>query len=80
MAWSHVGDDAIVLPTGKSRQRREAIIPLYDELRAVLERIPKRATTILTSARRRPPLRGRIVIFISMICVKPRRPSSPWRV
>jgi integrase len=54
LSWSHVGDDAIVLTTGKSRHRREAIIPLYSELRDVLARIPKRATTILTSSRRRP--------------------------
>jgi hypothetical protein len=54
VAWSHVGDDAIVLATGKSRHRREAIIPLYGALRDVLTRIPKRATTILTSSRRRP--------------------------
>jgi integrase len=54
LSWSHVGDDAIVLTTGKSRHRREAIIPLYDGLRAVLARIPKRATTILTSSKRRP--------------------------
>lgn len=54
VAWSHVGEDAIVLRTGKSRQRREAIVPLYDGLRALLERIPKRATTILTSSRGKP--------------------------
>jgi integrase len=54
VAWSHIGDDAIVLRTGKSRQRREVIIPLYDDLRAVLARIPKRATTVLTSARHQP--------------------------
>lgn len=54
VAWSHVGADAIVLTTGKSRHRREAIIPLYGALRDVLGRIPKRATTILTSSRRRP--------------------------
>jgi integrase len=54
VAWSHVGDDAIALRTGKSRQRREAIIPLYDDLRAVLERIPKTATTVLTTTRRKP--------------------------
>jgi len=54
VAWSHVGDDAIVLTTGKSRHRREAIIPLYGALRDVLARIPKRATTILASSRRRP--------------------------
>jgi integrase len=54
LSWSHIGDDAIVLRTGKSRQRREAIIPLYDDLRTVLERIPRRATTVLTSARARP--------------------------
>ena len=54
LSWSHVGADAIVLTTGKSKHRREAIIPLYDALRDVLERIPKRATTILTSSHRRP--------------------------
>ncbi|MCW5692941.1 MAG: tyrosine-type recombinase/integrase [Pseudolabrys sp.] len=54
LSWSHVGDDAIVLATGKSRHRREAIIPLYGALRDVLARIPKRATTILTNSRRRP--------------------------
>lgn len=54
LSWSHVGDDAIVLTTGKSRHRREAIIPLYSGLRDVLARIPKRATTILTGSKRRP--------------------------
>jgi integrase len=48
VAWSHVGDEAIMLTTGKSSHRREAIIPLYGALRDVLTRIPKRATTILT--------------------------------
>lgn len=54
LAWSHVEEDAIVLTTGKSRHRREAIIPLYGALRDLLTRIPKRATTILTNSRRRP--------------------------
>jgi integrase len=54
LCWSHVGDDAIVIATGKTNQRREAIIPLYDGLREVLARIPKRSTTILTNSRRRP--------------------------
>jgi integrase len=54
LSWAHVGDDAIVIATGKGRRhRREAIIPLYDELRDVLARIPKRATTILTNTRKR---------------------------
>ena len=42
LSWSHVGDDAITITTGKSKQRREAIIPLYDGLREVLAAIPKR--------------------------------------
>jgi integrase len=54
LGWSHIGDDAIVLRTGKSKHRKEAIIPLYDDLRALLARIPKRATTVLTSARHCP--------------------------
>ena len=54
LCWSHVGDEAIVIATGKSGQRCEAIIPLYDALRAVLARIPTHSTVILTNARRRP--------------------------
>jgi integrase len=54
LSWSHVEEDAIKLATGKSRGRREAIIPLYDGLRDVLARIPKHSTTILTSHRRQP--------------------------
>ena len=54
VSWSHVGDDAIVVTTGKSRHRREVIIPLYDALRSVLASIPKRATTILTNSRCQP--------------------------
>jgi integrase len=54
LSWSHVGADAITLTTGKSRGRREAIIPLYGDLRDLLARMPKRATTILTSSKRRP--------------------------
>ena len=54
LAWSHVGADAIVIGTSKSKQRREAIVPLYDGLKAVLVSIPKRSTTILTNSRQRP--------------------------
>lgn len=54
LSWSHVGPTAIVMKTGKSNGKREAIIPLYAELREVLSRIPKRATTILTSSKKRP--------------------------
>lgn len=54
LSWSRVSENAIILTTSKSRHRREAIIPLYGALRGVLARIPKRATTILTSSKRRP--------------------------
>jgi integrase len=54
LSWSHIGEDAITFATGKSRGRREAIIPLYDDLRELLTRIPKRATTVLTNSKRRP--------------------------
>ena len=54
LSWSHVGEDAITLATGKSRGRREAVIPLYDDLRNVLARIPRRSTTILTNSKCRP--------------------------
>ncbi len=54
LSWSHVGEDAITISTGKSKHKRQAIIPLYDELRQLLARIPRRATTILTNSKRRP--------------------------
>jgi integrase len=54
LSWSHIGEDAIVITTGKSNHKREAIIPLYDALRDVLKQIPKRSTTILTNRRHQP--------------------------
>jgi integrase len=54
LSWSHIQDDAIGIATGKSRGRREAIVPLYDGLREVLARIPKRSTTVLTNKSGRP--------------------------
>jgi integrase len=33
LSWSHIEEDATRVSTGKGRGRREAIIPLYDELR-----------------------------------------------
>ena len=54
LSWSHIGDDAITITTGKSKHRRTAIIPLYDGLRGVLAAVPKRSTTILTNVRRHP--------------------------
>src|SRR5262249_8132194 len=42
------------LLTGKSRGRREAIIPLYDQLREVLARTPKHSPIILTNSHHRP--------------------------
>jgi integrase len=54
LAWSHIGEDAITIATSKSRRRVTAIIPLYDELRNVLARIPKRSPKVLTNNRHRP--------------------------
>jgi integrase len=54
LSWSHVGENEITITTGKSKHRRTAIIPLYDDLRQILAAIPKRSTTILTNVRRRP--------------------------
>jgi len=54
LSWSHVGENAIVLSTGKSRHRREAVIPLHADLRTLLERIPRRSPVILTNTRKQP--------------------------
>jgi integrase len=54
LSWSHIKDDRIEISTGKSNHQRTAVIPLYDDLRAVLARIPKRSTRVLTNSRHRP--------------------------
>jgi integrase len=54
LSWSHIGEDAIVISTSKSNHRREAVIPLYDDLKAVLARIPKRSPIVLTNSHGRP--------------------------
>lgn len=91
LSWSHVSADAIVIMTGKSKRRREAIVPLYDDLKKVLAGIPKRSTTILTNSRHRPwtrmasaPLSTRrklppawpTPVYIFTICGARRRPGS----
>ena len=54
LSWSHVQGETIIITTGKSRHRREAIVPVYDDLRQLLASIPKRSTAILTNSRARP--------------------------
>jgi integrase len=54
LSWSHVRENHIAIATGKSKQRREALIPLYDDLRDVLAHIPKRSTAVLTNSLHRP--------------------------
>lgn len=54
LSWSHIGKDAIIMRTGKSRGKAEALVPLYQELRDLLASIPKRSTVVLTNSRKRP--------------------------
>lgn len=49
LSWTHVREHSIEIRTGKSGQRKTAVIPIYQELRALLREIPQRATTILTN-------------------------------
>lgn len=54
LAWSHVGENAIVMTTGKSRHKREVVVPIYGELRELFAEIPKRSTIVLTNSRKSP--------------------------
>jgi integrase len=54
LSWSHVGENEIVIRTGKSGEKVEARVPIYGDLRALLTRIPKRSTTVLTNTKGRP--------------------------
>lgn len=50
LSWTHINEHSIELTTGKSRNKRTIIVPIYAPLRALLESIPKRATTVLTNS------------------------------
>lgn len=56
LSWSHIGELAIEIPTGKSKQRKITLIPLYDELEQLLAKIPRRSgvTTVLTNTKGLP--------------------------
>ena len=57
LCWSHVGDLAIVKPTGKSRGRRTAVVPLLDETQQLLKEIrtqqDRRHAELVASAERK---------------------------
>jgi len=56
LAWGHVHleGSCIEMKTGKSRGKRTVLIPITKELRILLESMPKRAMTVLTSSKKRP--------------------------
>lgn len=58
LPWAQIGEEAIIIPTSKSRGTREAFVPLYDDLRAALAEIPKRSPTVLTNEKGRPWIDG----------------------
>lgn len=54
LSWGHVGKNAIEIKTSKSRKRRRASVPITQEIRDLLETIPKRSTRILTNSASQP--------------------------
>lgn len=54
LSWSHVGKLAIEIATGKSGGRKTTLIPIYAELRELLDTVPKRSTTVLVNSAGRP--------------------------
>jgi integrase len=53
LSWGHIGPREIVIPTGKSRRRRAARVPVTKDIRTLLSTIPKRATCVLTNSRKK---------------------------
>lgn len=54
LSWSHVGSDAIEIPTDKSRGLRAAFVPLYDDLKVALGEVERRSPLVLTNTLGRP--------------------------
>ena len=54
LSWSHVKANSIEIATGKSRRRKTTLVPVYGALRAYLDTLPKKATTVLVNTKGRP--------------------------
>ena len=54
LSWSHIDGREIRIPTSKSNRRLAARIPIYGDLRALLDTIPKLATTVLVNEDNHP--------------------------
>jgi integrase len=54
LTWQQISDLAIERPTGKSRGRRVALVPVYGELRIFLRGIPRTGSTVLVNSRGQP--------------------------
>jgi len=71
LSWTHVKAHSIEIRTGKSGERKTAIVPIHAELRALLNEIPKRkgttveATTILVNTEGYPWKTGFNASFIA---------------
>lgn len=52
LEWTDICDGFIQLTTAKNS--RDAMIPIYPELQELLDRIPRRANTVLTNTRNKP--------------------------
>lgn len=54
LRWDQIDDLAIRVRTRKSRGKREAVIPLIDEARALIAALPRNAVQVLTHSRGGP--------------------------
>lgn len=55
LAWSHVGKNAIEMPTSKGRKRcTVALIPITSDIRSLINSIPRRSIKVLTNTRGKP--------------------------
>jgi integrase len=54
MRWSAISNDGLSVTVVQEKTRKELVVPLHRELRAVLEKIPKRSLNILTNTRGMP--------------------------
>ena len=54
LSWSHIGENAIEMRTGKSRGRKAALVPITDDIRQLLNSITRRSTVVLTNTDGKP--------------------------
>jgi integrase len=80
LQWSHVGELAIVIPTGKSRGRKTVVVPLIPEARALLDEIKERQAARWNAIAAERKRLGKPEPAVCLTVLSTAKSCRPWSV